>query len=1778
MAKNIYTTLSNWISGRKKFFILPLKLNVLVIASGLLFLLTSLTATAQTFVHPGGLHTQSDLDRMKAKVAAGEHPWIDGWNKLITDAWAQNTYSHGARANMGTSRQRADQDAHAAYLNAIRWYISGDTTYAACAVRILNGWSAAVNQVPTGTDIPGLSGIPIFDFALAAEVLRIYPGWVPADFDRFKNMMLTYFYPVCHNFLVNHNGSCISNYWANWDIANIGALIAMGVLLDDTAIYNEGVEYFKNGDGMGSIKNAVYYMHPNGLGQWQESGRDQPHAQLGVGMMGYFCQVAWNQGLDLFGYDNNRLLAGAEYVARTNLSQPVPYTPYNNCQNANQRWLSLNAIGRTDRPVYELLYNHYAVLKGLNAPNVKAMSEVMRPEVGSIDHLGYGTLTFTLSGASSPYPPSPAPAAPIGLTATAGVSRVELKWDPAAEANVQGYTVQRATTPGGPYTSIGGTNTWPAFTDGGVTNGTTYYYVIKANNQAGTSSSSVEVNATPVAASATLPAGWTTQDVGTSLSGKATFANAANNTFVVTGSGSLGGTSDAIGGYTYGIVSGDFTFSVRLIDMGGSRTGIMARESLDPSAKTYVMKRGDVGWRQAGYGSRTTPGGNINWVGGNDYTWIPAWFRLQRIGNTITGYESRDGITWFSVSSDEVTNSSLYVGFLASSGSTSGANTSTFDNVTITGMTATPLAAPTGLTAIAGNTQDTLSWNAVNGASSYSLKRAIVSGGPYTTVATNLNVTNYIDTALVNGTTYYYVVTAANLAGESANSAEVSVTPQLAVPPAPVNATAKSVSVRHINLSWTSSLSAETYNIKRATVSGGPYTIIANPTTTSFSDSTFTDTVTYYYVISAENAKGESANSVEISATPGQLSYWKLDETSGSTAADSWGNRNGVLTSGASWATAIQNNGVQLNGSNGYVTLPTGLMSDVNDFTIAAWAKVDVSATWARIFDFGSSTSNYMFLTPRASNGFVRYEIVTGGVTQQINSTKTIAPGGWHHFAVTLSGTTGILYVDGVEIGRHTAMTSKPSSLGINNSQNWIGKSQWNDPLLTGAIDEFRIYSKALSASEIVSMVFQSVPPPSPANLSLVGGNNQVSASWSAAASAIGYNVKRATSADGPFMTIANVTTNSYKDSTAENCTTYYYVVSAINSIGEGVNSSVESLSFAKKLTGTLIGTNGSWGNNPATYKAAAVDGNLATFFDGPIGDAWVGYDLSEGNNAVITKIRYAPRSGYASRMLNGQFQGSNNADFSSATVLFTVTVQPPVGVYTEQTISNTTPFRYVRYITPAGGSGNVAEVEFYGLRAAAPQLVAKAGTQNIWYDSSFSYSIQASNRPNSYSATGLPDGLTLNTCNGIISGAPTTAGIFSVILTAANEWGSVNDTMALTVYRFPTVKTKNIEVAVDANGNASVTPQQVDDGSVSYSGALTFSLDKTNFTCADIGSPITVTLTATDADGHSGSATAQVTVIDDVKPTVTTASAQFFCYNIAGSYTVPVLTATDNCGIASVSYSVSGATARSGNGSDASGSFNAGESTIAWTVTDIHGNVSTANTVVTVNAPLAVSIPDVYALSTGVDANTIYTGYGATSLTITALPAGGSSPYTYSWNTSPVKTTQAISITAAGTYTVTATDAKGCTATVSITIKVVDVRCGNKNKNRMVCHNGNSLCVPYEDVQDHLNHGDELGACSGTVASRTAQISGNSDLQAGISDGAIVIYPNPVISNLKINVSKLEPNAVIEIYNAYGAMVGSYRLTNLTQEISMKGLAAGVYFIKVKNGNSLLTQKIMKL
>lgn len=135
-------------------------------------------------------------------------------------------------------------------------------------------------------------------------------------------------------------------------------------------------------------------------------------AGIGIGLTGAFCQMALNQGYDMYGYDNNRFMAGAEYVAQYNLGQHVPYTPYTwnygepGVWSGSQTFTAASPDSRGDvRPIWEMLYNHYANLKWFSVPSLGAMAASVRPEGGGgsyggdggrFDQLGFGTFIYTL--------------------------------------------------------------------------------------------------------------------------------------------------------------------------------------------------------------------------------------------------------------------------------------------------------------------------------------------------------------------------------------------------------------------------------------------------------------------------------------------------------------------------------------------------------------------------------------------------------------------------------------------------------------------------------------------------------------------------------------------------------------------------------------------------------------------------------------------------------------------------------------------------------------------------------------------------------------------------------------------------------------------------------------------------------------------------------------------------------------------------------------------------------------------------------------------------------------------------------------------------------------------------------------------------------------------------------------------------------------------------------------------------------------------------------------
>ena len=363
-------------------------------------------------------------------------------------------------------------------------------------------------------------------------------------------------------------------------------------------------------------------------------------------------------------------------------------------------------------------------------------------------------------------------------------------------------------------------------------------------------------------------------------------------------------------------------------------------------------------------------------------------------------------------------------------------------------------------------------------------------------------------------------------------------------------------------LSWTAAASAVSYTVKRSSTAGGPYAAVASGiVSTVYTDAGLTNGVTYYYVVATVAADGSTADSSEafISVGPSTpRAFLRLDETSGATAADSSGNGwAGALVSSPTWSAGRLNNALGLaSASSQHVTLPAGILSGLNDFTLSAWIRLNSLDTWARVFDFGTGTGNYLFLTTRYSTANLpRFAIKTSAASaeQTINSSVTLAIGVWTHVAITLSGTTGTLYLNGIAVGANSAMTLTPAGLGAT-TQNYLGRSQFSsDPYFNGAIDEFQVFARALTAAEVSALA---APPAAPSDLTATAGNAQVALSWSAISGAGGYSVKRAPSSGGPFATVVTgLNSPAFTDTGLTNGTTYHYVVTAHVGVAESARS-----------------------------------------------------------------------------------------------------------------------------------------------------------------------------------------------------------------------------------------------------------------------------------------------------------------------------------------------------------------------------------------------------------------------------------------------------------------------------------------------------------------------------------------------------------------------------------------------------------------------------------------------
>lgn len=365
---------------------------------GLFLVAFSFVSGAQeVFRHPGILHNSESLARIKTMVTKNREPWKAGYEIFRTDSRASFNYKMNGPYEFvsRTGSNPGDRDLHkkafeddclAAYYNAMQWVITSDRHYANKSIEILNGYSSTLKGI-INRDKELMSPLCGFLIVNAAEIIRYSDsGWDKGDIIRFEKLVREVFYPVIENFAPFANG--------NWDAACIKGMMSFAIFLNDRAMFGKAVNYFYKGEGNGRL---TYYVI-NEVGQCQESGRDQAHTQFGLGCLAEACEVGYNQGLDMYGAAENRLLAGFEYTAKYNLGFEVPFQEWTD-RTGKYHHLKIAAQDRGRfRGVFEIVLNHYQKRAKLDPFYTRMAAEKIRPEGApwTADHPGYGTLLFTL--------------------------------------------------------------------------------------------------------------------------------------------------------------------------------------------------------------------------------------------------------------------------------------------------------------------------------------------------------------------------------------------------------------------------------------------------------------------------------------------------------------------------------------------------------------------------------------------------------------------------------------------------------------------------------------------------------------------------------------------------------------------------------------------------------------------------------------------------------------------------------------------------------------------------------------------------------------------------------------------------------------------------------------------------------------------------------------------------------------------------------------------------------------------------------------------------------------------------------------------------------------------------------------------------------------------------------------------------------------------------------------------------------------------------------------
>lgn len=368
-----------------------------------LFLSIGLEMQARKFVHPGILHTTKSIERMRAQIADKEYPAYGSFELLKSHHCSQADYQPfgpfeiiSRDGEFRHTKSKMEQDFSAVYQNALMWVLTGEKTHAEKSLELLLGYAGTLKRIPETNDAPlwvGLEGLKII---YATEILRhTYKKMTVVQFNEISRMIREVFLPVMENF---YHRKPYTN--GNWGPIVTKAYMAAAILWDNEEMYNKAVDFYLHANDNGTIAHYI----SGDTGQIQESGRDQGHSMLGIGALATVCEIAWQQGDDLYSALDNRLMKGFEYVAKYNLGYNVPFAVWKDVTGKYSNWTEISNKGRGRyMPIFEMTYNHFVIRKGMQMPYTEQVLRQIRPEGYDRDQPAFGSLLFNEAGTKKNY-------------------------------------------------------------------------------------------------------------------------------------------------------------------------------------------------------------------------------------------------------------------------------------------------------------------------------------------------------------------------------------------------------------------------------------------------------------------------------------------------------------------------------------------------------------------------------------------------------------------------------------------------------------------------------------------------------------------------------------------------------------------------------------------------------------------------------------------------------------------------------------------------------------------------------------------------------------------------------------------------------------------------------------------------------------------------------------------------------------------------------------------------------------------------------------------------------------------------------------------------------------------------------------------------------------------------------------------------------------------------------------------------------------------------------